>query len=750
MRRFGNQYYKDRNIQQIGGDIANIMVGSASQDAAIELAQKRAAEARLATKKGDWWSGKVNAAQNLGGDDAYGIRIGEAFGYKNPVNAQPLARHLAYTDKPKQWLEAGEIMRGSNARTMAENMMLAPETAEGEQPKGNLLGAYALATGNEPTKNTVLSSSLQRNMLDSDDKFRRDELALKTSTEINKDLLNFKRLTGKDLLEDKRERDFNEVKEARLSLDQALNAQIELAKNAGEQSVALKLGTLKEENLLKLGQMDLSIQAADNLLKDNTNQIKNEMENSRLTHEINLDAANEGAQNLFEHNIKTKEADQKHERALQLQRSKEARLQIKDSVDQAIQMAKNAGDLALTEKLELKKIENEKEIAVLNSQIEQNNNEMNMLVKILKLNNEKQLTADNNAQNSKDFRYQIDEKTGLEKWLHNNRQIEITPIPGQKVRLDQATGKKLNIQPNENGEYILDGGPAPTKEVFIKVGKEDIYLTKDQASVMGITKNDQGQYVIPGKPILGLNQTMFGTGEGGEQEIIASTVEAKEPEIIKQKANEKILTPDPNDPTKTITIADAFTESEPQKLTKKKPDEEIWAPNPDPDNQTMIKVADATPELDEQGNKKAKNEKRVIYGKTQIRTVKDLYDADLGRHEDFAKLPKTVQIELKDSISEEVGKGYSSSKSKTYKNLETSYNAIAKEVFDKGVVKVGSAMDDDDIYFSSDLYVPVVILQGADSLSDEEARIRFDEAGYNEAEVNAIMEYMGKTDVWDL
>ena len=65
MRRYGNQYYKDGTIRQIGGDIANIMVGSASQDAAIELAEKRAAEARLANLKGNFQVGKNRWAELL-------------------------------------------------------------------------------------------------------------------------------------------------------------------------------------------------------------------------------------------------------------------------------------------------------------------------------------------------------------------------------------------------------------------------------------------------------------------------------------------------------------------------------------------------------------------------------------------------------------------------------------------------------------------------------------------------------------
>jgi len=711
MRMHGNPHYKSRDIQKIGGDIANIMVGSASQDAAIELAQKRAAEARLATKKGDWWSGKVDAAQNLGGDDAYGIRIGEAFGYKNPVNAQPLARHLAYTDKPKQWLEAGEIMRGSNARTMAENMMLAPETAEGEQPKGNLLGAYALATGNEPTKDTILSSSLQRNMLDSDDKFRRDKLSLETSTEINKDLLNFKRLTGKDLLDDKRERDFNEVKEKRLSLDSALNAQIELARNAGDQAVTRELGILKEENLLKINQIELSIQQADNLLKDNTTRIQNEMENSRLTHEINLDAANEASANLFNHNIETKKADQLNQRSLELGRLKEARLQIKDSVDQAIEMAKSAGDLALKEKLELRKIANEKEIAVLNSQIENANNAMKNSTEIYRIQQETQVTSDNNDKKSKDFRYQVDQKTGLEKWLHNNRQIEVTPIPGQKIMLDHATGKALNIQPNENGEYILDGGPAPTKEVFIKVGEEDIYLTKDQASVMGITKNDQGQYVIPGKPILSMNETMFGTGEGGEQEIIASTVPAQDPQIIKQKPNEKILTPDPENPNKTITLADAYPEPE---------------------------------QLDAQGNKKVKTKSKITFGASGIRAFNDAFDEEASEESEsgLGKLPPGVKSKLKEQLRGQAGKAY-----QTSKNLDEAITNTLGLIVSKGMVKVGTG-DMKDKIFDQDIMVPMVLLQGASNESEEVARKDFRDIGYTEKQIDLIMTYIENNDVW--
>lgn len=89
----------------------------------------------------------------------------------------------------------------------------------------------------------------------------------------------------------------------------------------------------------------------------------------------------------------------------------------------------------------------------------------------------------------------------FQKWKHNNRDIEITVEPGKQVVVNPAAGKLLGLQPNDDGLYILDGGPKPGS-VTVKVGKEDVYLDEATAAALGIEKNDDGQYVIPGDPEL--------------------------------------------------------------------------------------------------------------------------------------------------------------------------------------------------------------------------------------------------------
>jgi hypothetical protein len=94
-----------------------------------------------------------------------------------------------------------------------------------------------------------------------------------------------------------------------------------------------------------------------------------------------------------------------------------------------------------------------------------------------------------------------DKDVALQKWKHNNRDLEIAVEPGKQIVLNPAAGKLLGVTPNDAGLYVLDGGPKPGALV-VKVGKEDVYLTEEDAKALGVTKNDAGQFVIPGKPEL--------------------------------------------------------------------------------------------------------------------------------------------------------------------------------------------------------------------------------------------------------
>lgn len=111
--------------------------------------------------------------------------------------------------------------------------------------------------------------------------------------------------------------------------------------------------------------------------------------------------------------------------------------------------------------------------------------------------------------------YEVDKDDTFARWKHDNRDIEISVEPGKQVVVNPAAGKLLGIQPNDNGLYVLDGGPKPGALV-IKVGKEDVFLTEKDAEALGIKKNDDGQYVIPGKPELAPKGSSGGSGGGSD------------------------------------------------------------------------------------------------------------------------------------------------------------------------------------------------------------------------------------------
>ena len=89
-------------------------------------------------------------------------------------------------------------------------------------------------------------------------------------------------------------------------------------------------------------------------------------------------------------------------------------------------------------------------------------------------------------------------KTTQAKWEHNNATLEINVEPGKQVVLSPAAGERLGLEPNDEGLYVLDGGPKPGS-IVVKVGEEDVYLTEADATALGIEKNDAGTYMIPGR-----------------------------------------------------------------------------------------------------------------------------------------------------------------------------------------------------------------------------------------------------------
>ena len=83
------------------------------------------------------------------------------------------------------------------------------------------------------------------------------------------------------------------------------------------------------------------------------------------------------------------------------------------------------------------------------------------------------------------------------RWKHRNQPITATVKPGEKIILDAVTGARLGYEPNEDGLYMIDGGRDLNK-LRVKIGKEDVWLSKEDAEALGVKKNDLGQYVIEG------------------------------------------------------------------------------------------------------------------------------------------------------------------------------------------------------------------------------------------------------------
>jgi hypothetical protein len=89
-------------------------------------------------------------------------------------------------------------------------------------------------------------------------------------------------------------------------------------------------------------------------------------------------------------------------------------------------------------------------------------------------------------------------KTAQAQWEHENATLEINVEPGKQVILSPKAGERLGLEPNDEGLYVLDGGPKPGS-IVVKVGEEDVYLTEADAKALGIEKNDAGTYMIPGR-----------------------------------------------------------------------------------------------------------------------------------------------------------------------------------------------------------------------------------------------------------
>lgn len=107
-----------------------------------------------------------------------------------------------------------------------------------------------------------------------------------------------------------------------------------------------------------------------------------------------------------------------------------------------------------------------------------------------------------------------------QRWEHNNEVLEITVEPGKEIVLSPAAGQRLGLEPDDDGLYTLDGRSKPGAFV-VKVGEEDVYLTKEDADALGIPVNDKGQYVIKGNPKAGSSnsRTNMQTANMSEEDV---------------------------------------------------------------------------------------------------------------------------------------------------------------------------------------------------------------------------------------
>ena len=121
-------------------------------------------------------------------------------------------------------------------------------------------------------------------------------------------------------------------------------------------------------------------------------------------------------------------------------------------------------------------------------------------------------------------RFNISEGFAFEKWKVQNATLEMVVEPGKQIVLNPEAGKRLGLSPNDQGLYILDGGPK-RDSVTIKVGDDDVYLTKEQAEAIGIKPNAEGIYMIPGKAKASSNVKFGATESKRVQDVAKQTME---------------------------------------------------------------------------------------------------------------------------------------------------------------------------------------------------------------------------------
>ena len=552
-----NSAYENNRIKEGMRSLSSIMNPSASQNASYQLERKRFLEGNAQAELN-------KAMSSLATSDVGKRLISDIFGYKESdgVDVSPLVSRMAFDPNFQQATAGVQNLSTGKQRQNAYEIMTAPETLPGLPGPDDTqrIGAATAYTNKYMPANTALTGPMRESMLETADQLARYKIdqgeitnRMGKSIDAANNILNFNVATQANELEDSRSRDFNEVKEERLLLGQNIDDAIEMAKIAGDQATVEKLGVLKIENEKFLGTLKQSIVGANNLLKASTDQNIQDSKNEVKKFEIGMDAANTGAKNLMDFQVATNEIETTDKRLRDLHSAKEARLQLKDSIDQAIQMANDAGDLELKRELETKKIANERYLGELDGSIKAANNLLKDSRERLKIQKDYEVNMDGNQKTLEAAEYRYDTEEDIAKYKHNNRTITLQAGPGETLIVDDVTGKKLNLPKNDKGQYILDGGPAETKPIKIEVGDKDVYLDKETATQLGVTKNAEGFYKLPGQVKLkdafipvpkNTNLVQVEQGEDGQPKLSTaySNIPAEEPKFIQHDPTKNLIT----------------------------------------------------------------------------------------------------------------------------------------------------------------------------------------------------------------
>lgn len=308
----------------------------------------------------------------------------------------------------------------------------------------------------------------------------------------------------------------------------------------------------------------------------------------------------------------------------------------------------------------------------------------------------KEVGLDQNVKDANAYRYRWDVNAKTEKWLHNNREITLKALPGQRLVVDEPTGKKLGITPDEDGLYVFEAGPDPSKPYKVVVGEGQIaYINEQTALELGVTKNEDGTYSIPGsRKYIPLSQRvailkgdkgeaafMEGTDEYGNLSLeqLASTEPAVGDEIIQHDVSKDLLSLGPSGEVKVLREG---------RLSKVlSPGQTFHSILPSNPSTSDITLSNRLPEPEPLAqNVKEEKEKKVKLPKT-LGTAKDFnldWNDRVAAFSEGAmeKLPAAVKQELKARTQEIFEQNYRNPEDPEAYGM--SFNAAFEEVFGGG------------------------------------------------------------------